>query len=149
LIRRPKPSPHAVAVEIEVPFHDVDGLQIVWHGNYCKYLELGRTALLRARQLDALDMLSLRLRFLVTETHIRHLRPLRYADRARVTSWFIETECRIRVACEIRDIGSGRVCAEGETVLVTVADSGELCLATPRDVLRRLMAPGPGSVAED
>ena len=147
--RRPKPPPHAVAVEIEVPFHDVDGLQIVSHGNYCKYLELGRTALLRARKLDAFDMLSLQYRFLVTETHIRQLRPLRYADRARVTSWFMETESRIRVACEIMDIGSGRVCAEGETVLVTVSDSGELCLATPSDILRRLMAPGPGSAAED
>ena len=146
--RRPKPPPHAVAVEIEVPFRDVDGLQIVWHGNYCKYLELGRTALLRARKRDAFDLLPLQYRFLVTETHIRHLRPLRCADRARVTSWFMETESRIRVACETRDIGSGRVCAEGEAVLVTVSDSGELRLATPRDILRRLMAPGPGSAAE-
>ena len=42
---------HEVHVDLEVPFHDVDVLQIVWHGHYYKYMELGRTALLRARGL--------------------------------------------------------------------------------------------------
>ena len=34
-----------IGVELEVPFHDIDGLGIVWHGNYFKYFELARTEL--------------------------------------------------------------------------------------------------------
>ena len=40
-----------VEVELEVPFHDVDMLQLVWHGHYYKYFELARTQLLRQRGL--------------------------------------------------------------------------------------------------
>ena len=32
-------------VEIEIPFHDVDSMKIVWHGNYAKYFEIARCAL--------------------------------------------------------------------------------------------------------
>ena len=34
--------------EIEVPFFDVDVMQIVWHGHYVKYLEVARCAFLDA-----------------------------------------------------------------------------------------------------
>jgi len=36
----------ACEVEIEVPFFDVDLMEIVWHGHYLKYFEVARCALL-------------------------------------------------------------------------------------------------------
>lgn len=33
-------------VEMQVQFFDLDPMQIVWHGNYVKYLEVVRCALL-------------------------------------------------------------------------------------------------------
>ena len=145
--RHPKPSPAAVSIELEVPFHDVDLLQVVWHGHYCKYLELGRTALFRSRQLDATDMITLGYRFLITESHLRHIHSLRYADRLRVTSWFAEIENRIRIAYDVVNLTAGRTCTQASTVLVTVSDAGELCLETPPAILQRLRAPGPGTAA--
>ena len=38
--------PMSVAVEIEIPFHDVDTMHIVWHGHYLKYFEIARCKLL-------------------------------------------------------------------------------------------------------
>lgn len=32
----------SVRTPIRVPFYDVDSIQVVWHGNYLKYLENGR-----------------------------------------------------------------------------------------------------------
>ena len=32
--------------EISAEFFDVDAMQVVWHGNYVKYLEIARCALL-------------------------------------------------------------------------------------------------------
>ena len=29
-------------LEIKIPFHDLDPMNIVWHGNYIKYLEQAR-----------------------------------------------------------------------------------------------------------
>ena len=37
---------------IEVPFHDVDVMDVAWHGHYVKYLELARCALLRQIDYD-------------------------------------------------------------------------------------------------
>ena len=44
-------------VELEVPFHDIDAMQIVWHGRYVKYLEQARTALMRGLGFDDLAVL--------------------------------------------------------------------------------------------
>ena len=33
-------------IEISPAFHDLDPMNIVWHGHYIKYLELARCALL-------------------------------------------------------------------------------------------------------
>ena len=32
--------------EIEVPFYDVDSLNLAWHGHYIKYFEVARCELL-------------------------------------------------------------------------------------------------------
>ena len=34
------------SVDIVIPFHDNDPMGIVWHGNYFKYFEMARDALL-------------------------------------------------------------------------------------------------------
>lgn len=139
-----RPSEAAISVELVVPFHDVDSLQVVWHGWYCKYLELGRTELLRARSLDGPDMLELGYRFYVAETHLRHLRSATYGDRLRVTAWFTEAENRIGIAYLVHNVTTNQRCALGASVLVTTDGEGRLCYETPAPVLARLRAPGPG-----
>lgn len=141
-----KPSAGAVTVELEVPFHDVDSLQVVWHGWYVKYMEVGRTALLRARRIDAADMIGLGFRFYVIETHLRHVSPATYGDHLRVTSWFTEAENRIGISCVIDNLTSGKRSALGASVLVTTDQGGRLCYETPAPVLERLLAPGPGQL---
>lgn len=138
------PSPGAVSVELEVPFHDVDSLQVVWHGWYVKYMEVGRTALLRARRIDAADMRALGYRFYVTETHLRHVGPATYGDRLRVTSWFTEIENKLGISCLIDNLRTGSRCALGSSVLVTTDADGLLCYETPAPLRERLLAPGPG-----
>ena len=44
------------SVDVEVPFHDVDAMQVAWHGHYVKYFELARCALLRRFDYDCPQM---------------------------------------------------------------------------------------------
>jgi acyl-CoA thioester hydrolase len=141
------PPPGAATVELEVPFHDVDGLHVVWHGHYLKYLELARTVLLRARGLDGQELIDLGVRFFVAEYHLRHVYALRYMDRVRVSAWLLEAENRIRIAYHLDNLTTGKPAAQAWTVLVTTRADGELCLETPPPVLERLRAPGPGALA--
>jgi len=139
------PPPTAVAVELTVPFHDVDVLEVAWHGHYPKYLDLARTELLRSRGLDVGDLRALGYRFLLSESYLRHASPLRYGDRFRVLAWLVEVESRIRIAYQIVNLTREVLSAEGYTVLVTSEASGGLCLETPAAILERLRgAPGSG-----
>ena len=127
-----------VEVELEVPFHDVDGLHVVWHGHYYKYFELARTALFRACKLDVPDMIELGYRMVVIESKCRHVFPLRYGDKFRVSAWFKEYEYRLHVAFEVWNNTSGRRAAKGYTMLATLDAGGNLLLATPASMSTRV-----------
>ena len=137
-----EPRLHQVSIELEVPFHDVDGLQVVWHGHYLKYFELARTALMRSRDLDVPDLTALGYRQLVVETQCRHTFPLRYGERFRVDAWFRDVDYRLCVAYELTNLVHDRRAARGHTTLVTTDAEGRLLLVTPQAILDRL-DPGP------
>lgn len=129
---------NAVSVELEVPFHDVDALRVVWHGHYYKYFEIARTQLFRARGLDQDAFVALGLTVVVIDTQCRHASPLRYADRFRVDAWFRDIEHRMCVAYQIQNLTSGRRAARGRTVLVTIDSTGGMLLQTPEVIRARL-----------
>jgi acyl-CoA thioester hydrolase len=128
----------SIEVELEVPFHDVDGLHVVWHGHYYKYFEIARTALFRRCQLDVPDMIELGYRMVVIESKCRHVFPLRYGDKFRVSACFKEFEYRLHVAFEIFNLTAQRRAAKGHTLLATLDPAGNLLLATPAAMVARL-----------
>jgi acyl-CoA thioester hydrolase len=112
-VRRPGAS--SVDVELEVPFHDVDSLKIVWHGHYYKYAEIGRTALMRSRGMDFDTLARTGFGTVVIETRCRYSYPLRYGDKLRVRSWFDDVENRIAIGFEIFNLTQDRRSARGHT----------------------------------
>jgi len=131
--------PQQTAVELEVPFYDVDALGVVWHGHYYKYLEAARTALLRARGLNTSRLGVLRYRFLIIESRCRYVSPLRYADRIRVAAWFRDVQHRITIAYEVTNLSQQRRAARAQTILATVDDEGRLLMETPVEIQRLLL----------
>ena len=140
--RRTGPRLHESAIELEVPFHDVDALGVVWHGHFFKYLELARTQLLRSRGLDVGDLVGPRYRFVVIESGCRHASPLRYGDRVRVTAWLADVEHRLFIAYEATNLTRGQRAARAHTILATTDKHGKMLLRTPQPILDRL-APEP------
>jgi acyl-CoA thioester hydrolase len=144
MVAHPSPVPKTrarlreVAVEHEVPFHDVDALRVVWHGHYFKYFELARTRLLRSVGLDGAELASGRYQFVVIDSRCRHGGPLRYGDRMRVSAWFGDLHRRIHIAYEIWNLTLDRRAARGHTMLATLDREGGLLLETPPEVLRKI-----------
>ena len=129
---------HVVSVQLEVPFHDVDSLNIVWHGHYYKYLEIARTALMRSVDLDNDQIRALGCGLVMGETQCKHTGVLRYGDKLRVDAWFKDVSQRLCIAYEVRNLSSGKRAARARTVLVTLNGRGELNLATPAEVVARI-----------
>lgn len=134
-----KPPENAVSVDLEVPFHDVDGLRIVWHGHYLKYLEIGRTQLMRERGLDWAQIAGLGFGLLVGEVRVRYTFPLRYGDKFRVTTWCADLHHRIHLAFEITNLTHNRRSARGHATLVSTDGQGNLLFETPDAIRDRLL----------
>ena len=133
---------HETSIELEVPFHDVDALRIVWHGHYYKYLELARTQLLRSRKLDADDLIGLGIGLVMIEGACRYASPLFYADRVRVSAWFRDIKHRIFIAYEVTNLTRDRRAARAHTIFTTTNREGRMLLRTPAEILARLEPEG-------
>ena len=127
-------------VEIEVPFRHVDLMGVVWHGHYFEYLEEARTALLRARSLDAGDLIGGRYAFFVIESRCRYAYPLFYRDRMRVAAWIQDVRHRVFIRYEITNLTRERRCARAHTILATTDLERNLLLETPEEIRQRLLA---------
>jgi len=136
--RRRGPRIRPASVELEVPFHDVDALRIVWHGHYYKYLELARTRLVRQCGLEVGDLIGPRYRFLMIESGCRYAAPLRYGDRVRVDAWFQDVAHRLNIGYEVINLTRGERAARAHTVLATTDVEGRLLLRTPDAILERI-----------
>lgn len=127
-----------ITVELEVPFHDVDALHVVWHGHYYKYLEIARTELMRSRNLDNMEIVALGHRLLMMETRCRHVQPLRYGDRFSVRARFLDYEQRLNIGYEVKNLTAGVRAARGRTTLVSTDADGRLLLETPLAIRERI-----------
>jgi len=129
------------SIEHEVPFHDVDVTQRVWHGHYYKYLEFARTELFRTCGLEDPELVPGRYGLFVVETRCRYTFPLRYADRMRVSAWFRDVERRLAIGYEVTNLSHARRAARAHTILATVDREGRMLLETPREILDRIRPP--------
>jgi acyl-CoA thioester hydrolase len=127
------------AVEVEVPFHDVDAMAIAWHGRYLKYFELARCALLRRFDYDYPQMQESGYVWPVVECYAKYVRPARYGQRLRVEATLVEYENRLKIAYLIRDAATGERMTKGYTTHVAIdAKTQELQFVSPPVVLEKL-----------
>lgn len=131
-----KTGPLTESLEVDVAFHDVDSMAVVWHGHYLKYLENARWALMDRIGHGYADMLASGYVWPIIECHLRHVRAARFGDRLRVQASLVEWETRLAVNYLVVDAGSGERVARGRTVQVAVdGESGEMLYRSPQGFL--------------
>lgn len=67
-------------MEIRIYYDDTDSGGVVYHANYLKYFERGRTEYMRQRGVDPKDMAGQGLIFVITHAELSFLAPARYGD---------------------------------------------------------------------
>ena len=129
---------HQLSIEIEhkVGFYELDPMQIVWHGNYYKYFEDARSALLRSRGIDLFDFYKKsRCVFPIIKTATKHIYPLRYGDDFICKATVAECKEKLVVDFEIRLKADGKVCVKGRTEQVAVQmPEGEMQFEMPAEI---------------
>jgi len=129
-----------VSVPYQIPFHDVDSLNIVWHGHYYKYFELARTELFRACSFDVSEMQQSGYAFPVIESYCRYSEPLRYGQRVVIKANFKQWKSYVLIAYAILDAGSGKRLAYGHTKQAVCNQKGQLLMAVPESVTNVITA---------
>lgn len=132
-----------IDVEMQVPFFDVDMLEIVWHGHYVKYLEVARCALLEQLGHNYLQMRASGYAWPVIDLQLRYIHGAQFGQRLIVRAELVEWENRLKINYMIRDAESGARLTRGSTVQVAVEiATKEMQFASPQvfiDVVERAL----------
>ena len=127
-------------VKLTVPFHDLDPMQVVWHGNYMKYFDIARFTLFdeagvllfgRDEKPDYL--------FPVVRTFTKHIASLRHNDEFICRAIVIEARIKIILDFQIWLARDGTMCAKGRSEQVAIKlPEMEMLLQIPDDVRNSL-----------
>ena len=128
-------------VQIKVPFHDVDMMEVAWHGHYTKYFEVARCALLDSLQFNYPEMKASGYVWPIVDLRVKYIRPARFGQTIAVTCSLVEYENRCVLSYHITDTQTGEKLTQGKTVQVAVdTTNGELQLASPRAFVEKVEA---------
>lgn len=133
------PSRWSVDVEIQVQFYDLDPMEVVWHGNYVKYLEVARCALLDAIGYNYAEMKASGYMWPVIDMNLRYAAPATFGQRLTVRAEIVEWENRLRIDYLVSDAATGRRLNRASTTQVAVdIASGEMCFVSPPVLFQKL-----------
>ena len=110
--------------EFSVEFYDVDSMMVVWHGNYIKYFEKARCALLNKIGYGYSEMRDTGWAFPVTAISVKYIGSFGFRDRVRAKATLIEYENCIKIKYELYNAASGKLCTRGESTQMAVKAPG-------------------------
>jgi acyl-CoA thioester hydrolase len=131
-------------IEVTPAFHDLDPMAVVWHGNYLKYFELARCALLQRFEYDYLEMRESGYVWPIVDMRSKYVRSAHFNQKMKVRAQIVEWENRLKIEYVIRDAASGQVLTRAHTIQVAVdVTTGEMQYVSPPVLLERLGIAAP------
>jgi acyl-CoA thioester hydrolase len=125
--------------EIDVPFFDVDLMEIVWHGNYAKYFEIARCELLDKIDYGYMNMRASGYAWPVIDLRIRYARPITFRQKIIVQTQIIEWQNRLKINYQIVDKATGIRLSRGYTSQVAIdMATREMCYESPAILWQKL-----------
>ena len=130
---------HQVDVSITIPFHDVDVMEITWHGHYVKYFEIARCELLDNIHYNYREMKESGYAWPVIDMHIRYPQPTIFGQKIIVCASISEWEHRLKIDYIIKDALTNKRLTLGHTIQVAVKiPENEMCLESPPILLNKI-----------
>jgi acyl-CoA thioester hydrolase len=128
-------------VDIVAQFYDLDPMEVVWHGNYARFLEQARCALLDKIGYNYPEMDRSGYMWPIVDMQMKFVRPIRFAQAFVVEATLVEYENRLKIAYRCRDKASGEVLTKAHTIQVAVVmATGELSLESPTILIEKVRA---------
>ena len=91
------------STSLVVEFHDVDSMNIVWHGHYVKYLEIARCRLLEKIGYDYNVMLNSGFAWPIVDIRVKYIKPIVFQQHIIIETHLVEWEHRLKFNYSIFD----------------------------------------------
>ncbi|MEN8636402.1 acyl-CoA thioesterase [Pseudoalteromonas distincta] len=128
-------------VEIEIPFHDCDPMNVVWHGNYPRYLEVARCELLRLFDYDYPQMHESGYAWPIVDMQIKYVASAVFTQKIKVAAYLKEYENRLRIDYVITDLLTNKRLTKASTTQVAIeVSSKEMQFESPAILFNKLKA---------
>ncbi len=135
--------------KVRVEFYDVDSMDVVYHANYVKFLEVARCDLLDKIGYGYNQMRETNYVFPVATLNVKYIRSLKFGQTATVRASLLEWENRIKIKYEILT-PDGDVATKAETTQMAVKmPQGETCFVCPKELTDKVEAILKANAAAD
>ncbi|HDL8541023.1 TPA: acyl-CoA thioesterase [Yersinia enterocolitica] len=129
----------ATRIVHNIPFYDIDPMGVVWHGNYFRYFEIAREALLNQIDYGYREMQASGYVWPIVDTRVKYIAPLEFEQRIHICASIEEYENRLRIGYQIYDAASGKRMTTGYTIQVAVkASTKEMNFVSPAVLLEKM-----------
>lgn len=126
---------YQASLTINVPFFDVDAMEVVWHGHYVKYLEMARSELLRKFDYDYPTMRELGYIWPIVDLRLKYVASARYGQDIEVTATLVEWANRLRIDYVIRCCETQQTLTKATSIQVAVDTTTQEMLFESPDIL--------------
>lgn len=122
-------------------FYDIDSMNIVWHGYYPKFMELGRVAILDKIDYGYEQMIASGYGWPIIDMRFRYARPMRLHQEIEIVAGITEWENRLKIDYEFKDLKTGHRLNRCSSVQVAIEIETETMLWETPSILREKLAP--------
>lgn len=129
------------SVRARPEFYDIDSMNIVWHGYYPKFMELGRVAILDKIDYGYEQMIASGYGWPIIDMRFRYARPMRLHQPIEIIAGVVEWENRLKIDYEFRDAATGQRLNRCSSVQVAVEIKTETMLWETPPILREKLSP--------
>lgn len=106
--------------EIDVEFYDLDPMNVVWHGNYIKYLEKARCDMLEKLGYSYEDMKKDGCVYPVAKMELKFVKPVEFKQKLVVKSRIERVEPSLEIKYKIVDKNTGETVFKAKSMQIRV-----------------------------
>ncbi|WP_169777987.1 acyl-CoA thioesterase [Campylobacter curvus] len=120
---------------IKAQFFDVDSMDVVWHGNYVKYLEIARCELLSKIGYDYKKMKTDGFAYPIVKLNVKYIKPIFFGDEIEIETILVEFESFLKFHYIIKNRSTKAKLSEANTSQVAVdMRTMQTCFFLPEEI---------------
>lgn len=126
-------------MKLTVQFYDLDPMNVVWHGNYLKYLESARCDLLKKIGYDYDNMRADGVVYPIAKMDLKYIKPCKYNQVLFLETIVEELEPALIIKYNIFDEESGEKVFSAKSMQICVdIKTGESIYSAPEGLKQKL-----------